>query len=138
MTADDTTIRAAAEVIAAHVGKPANGGTASGAWVDCACLAEAKGVSRDHATSLHRKHVARALDADGLLATPKRDAEVAAEALRGAAEGLAAATEGEGRVGTSTWRSETARDAYSLAVEESVAALHARADRIEREGGRDA
>lgn len=117
----------AAEIIAAHVGKPADGGTANGAWVDCACMAEAKGVSRDHATSLHRKHVARALDTAGLLATPEHDAAVAAEALRDAQTDVRA-----------TLNVDQSRP---LTIEQAMHAidfwLGARADRFEA-GGHDA
>ena len=67
--------------------------------------------------------MAKALDAAGLLASPERDAKVAAKALRDAADAL------EGGV--------TAHDleAITFGRRSAVAALRDRADRIEREAG---
>jgi hypothetical protein len=56
---------------------------------------------------------------------------IAARALREAAEVLSLRTEGTGRVATARWKA-AARDAYSLAIEESQSALHTLADEIER------
>lgn len=60
-----------------------------------------------------------------------RDAQVAAKALRGAAEHLRAMTEGVDREGTERWSLQD-QDTYSLAIEEAEQALKARADAIER------
>jgi hypothetical protein len=57
--------------------------------------------------------------------------EGGAEALREAADCLPALTEGVDRAGTETWRAHD-RDVYSLAIEESQAALR---DRAARYGG---
>lgn len=62
-------VERAAEVVNAHIGDPARGGTAAGAWVTCKCGLRIGGVSRDHATGRHRKHAAQALADAGLLST---------------------------------------------------------------------
>lgn len=64
----------------------------------------------------------------------RSEAEIKAEALREAAAWLPIATEGPGRIGTARW-SEASRDTYSLAVEETQAALRDRATSIESEAG---
>ena len=80
---------------------------------DCECNASDR---------VDARHVAKALDAAGLLASPEHDAEVAAKALRAAADALDDMQTPD-------------NDEHRRALLDPAVWLHDRADRIEREAG---